>query len=123
MHFLAGHCERESAVTCLVREAKEAAGLIIDPGEVELIHVVHIADSPVARPRIRLVFRARSWTGSPQILEPDRYVEWRWWMPQDLPAEVVPYTRVATDGVLAGRAYAETGAWVNGDVCGRSSVA
>jgi 8-oxo-dGTP pyrophosphatase MutT (NUDIX family) len=108
-HFLAGHCEREAAIRCLVREAKEEAGLIIEPGDVELVHLVHLVDSPGARPRIGLVFRARSWSGTPEVLEPDRCVEWRWWRPQDLPAEIVPYTRLAIDGVLAGRLYSDMG--------------
>ncbi|MGA5219728.1 NUDIX domain-containing protein [Streptomyces cinereoruber] len=30
-HFLAGHCETESATACLVREAYEEAGLVVDP--------------------------------------------------------------------------------------------
>ncbi|MPY31560.1 NUDIX domain-containing protein [Streptomyces adustus] len=108
-HFLAGHCEREEAINCLLREAREEAGLIIDPGDVELVHLVHLVDSPTARPRISLVFRARSWTGTPAVLEPDRCVEWRWWNPKDLPAAVVPYTRQAIDGVLAGRLYSQMG--------------
>ncbi|MFE7709235.1 NUDIX domain-containing protein [Streptomyces sp. NPDC057486] len=108
-HFLAGHCEREEAVSCLVREAQEEAGLIIEPGDVELVHLVHLVDSPSARPRIGLVFRARTWSGTPAVLEPDRCVEWRWWNPKDLPAVVVPYTRQAIDGVLAGRLYSQMG--------------
>ncbi|MFB6436601.1 NUDIX domain-containing protein [Streptomyces sp. NPDC056411] len=39
-HFLAGHCEQESALTCLVREAYEEAGLRIERGDVELAHYV-----------------------------------------------------------------------------------
>ncbi|WP_329453372.1 NUDIX domain-containing protein (plasmid) [Streptomyces sp. NBC_01724] len=108
-HFLAGHCEQEAAISCLVREAKEEAGLIITPGDVELVHLVHLVDSPGARPRIGLIFRAHSWSGTPEILEPDRCLEWRWWKPQDLPAEVVPYTRLAIGGVLDGRLYSEMG--------------
>lgn len=108
-HFLAGHCERETAIDCLVREAKEEAGLTIAPEDVELVHTVHHVDSPDARPRIALVFQARSWTGNPEVLEPDRCVEWRWWMPQDLPEAVVPYTRRAIDGILRGRPYSEQG--------------
>ncbi|MEY2242407.1 NUDIX domain-containing protein [Streptomyces sp. BF23-18] len=109
-HFLAGHCEREAAIDCLVREAKEEAGLSIAPEDVELVHTVHHIDSPTARPRIGLVFRARSWTGDPEVLEPDRCVEWRWWKPQNLPAaEVVPYTLRAIDGILAARPYSELG--------------
>ncbi|MFC9078226.1 NUDIX domain-containing protein [Streptomyces sp. NPDC057062] len=108
-HFLAGHCEREAAIACLVREAKEEAGLTIAPEDVELVLTVHLVDSPNAQPRIGLVFRARSWAGDPEVLEPDRCVEWRWWNPQDLPAEVVPYTRQAIDGILDGRRYSEVG--------------
>ncbi|UNZ21307.1 NUDIX domain-containing protein [Streptomyces sp. 891-h] len=108
-HFLAGHCEREAAVTCLVREAEEEAGLLIGPGDVELVHLVHLVDSPGALPRIQLVFRARTWSGTPKVLEPDRCVEWRWWAPKDLPTEVVAYARLAIDGVLAGRTYSQMG--------------
>ncbi|MEU6011456.1 NUDIX domain-containing protein [Streptomyces sp. NPDC047453] len=108
-HFLAGHCERETAIDCLVREAKEEAGLTIAPEAVDLVHTVHHVDSPDARPRIALVFQARSWTGDPEVLEPDRCVEWRWWKPQNLPEAVVPYTRRAIDGILRGRPYSEQG--------------
>lgn len=108
-HALAGHCEREEAISCLVREAREEAGLIIEPDDVELVHLVHVVDSPTARPRIQLFFRARSWSGFPQVLEPDRCLEWRWWDPKDLPAEVVPYTRQAIEGVIAGRLYSNMG--------------
>lgn len=108
-HFLAGHCEREAAISCLVREAREEAGLIIGPGDVELVHLVHLVDSPSARPRIQLVFRARSWAGTPEVLEPDRCVEWRFWNPKDLPAEVVPYARAAIEGIGAGGLYTEMG--------------
>lgn len=108
-HFLAGYCEREAAVSCLVRKARKQAGLIIDSGDVELVHVVHHIDSPKTRARIALVFRARTWSGTPQILEPDRCVEWRWFRPQDLPAAVVPYTRLAIEGIGASCPYTQTG--------------
>ncbi|OIK28367.1 NUDIX domain-containing protein [Streptomyces malaysiense] len=108
-HFLAGHCEREAAVSCLVREAQEEAGLLIDPADVELVHVVHVLGPSTGRPRIQLVFRARSWSGSPEVLEPDRCAEWRWWAPGALPHELVPYARTAIEGILAHRAYSELG--------------
>ncbi|MFJ9967178.1 NUDIX domain-containing protein [Streptomyces avermitilis] len=108
-HFLAGHCEREEAVSCLIREAEEEAGLVIEPDDVELVHLVHLVDSPSARPRIGLIFRARTWSGTPTVREPDRCVEWRFWNPKDLPDAVVPYTRQAIEGVLAGRLYSQRG--------------
>ena len=63
----------------------------------------------LAPARIGLVLQARSWTGDPEVLEPDRCAEWRWWKPQDLPAAVVPYTRRAIVEVLQGRPYSEIG--------------
>ncbi|MFB7255113.1 MFS transporter [Streptomyces nojiriensis] len=108
-HFLAGHCEQESAVACLVREAEEEAGLLIDPQDVELAHVVHMVDEPGAQPRIGFVFRARHWTGTPEVLEPDRCVAWDWWPTDALPEPIVAYTRAAIEGIRAGRPYTELG--------------
>ncbi|MFF4583370.1 NUDIX domain-containing protein [Streptomyces sp. NPDC001373] len=108
-HFLAGHCEQESAVACLVREAKEEAGLLIDPQDIELAHVVHMVDEPGAQPRIGFVFRARRWTGTPEVLEPDRCVSWGWWPADALPEPIVPYTRAAIEGIRVGRPYTELG--------------
>ncbi|MFG2712835.1 NUDIX domain-containing protein [Streptomyces goshikiensis] len=108
-HFLAGHCERESAVSCLVREAREEAGLVIDPAEVELAHLVHVVDGPGAQPRMQLVFRARRWQGSPEVREPDRCLSWGWWPADALPDPIVPYARAAVEGIRAGRPYTELG--------------
>ncbi|MFD9516165.1 NUDIX domain-containing protein [Streptomyces sp. NPDC059979] len=108
-HFLAGHCEQESAVSCLVREAEEEAGLIIDPDDVELAHLVHLVDEPGGQPRVGLVFRARRWQGTPEVREPDRCVSWGWWPADTLPHPVVPYTRAAIEGIRAGRLYTELG--------------
>lgn len=108
-HFLAGHCEQESAVACLVREAKEEAGIDVDPADVELAHVVHVVDHPGGQPRMQLVFRARQWTGTPQVREPDRCLSWDWWPADALPDRIVPYTRAAIDGIRAGRLYTEMG--------------
>ncbi|MFF8992467.1 NUDIX domain-containing protein, partial [Streptomyces sp. NPDC014983] len=60
-HYLAGKCEYESAVTSLVREAREEAGLDIDPADVDLAHIVHVVDAPGGPPLMQLVFRARRW--------------------------------------------------------------
>lgn len=108
-HFLAGHCEQESAISCLVREAEEEAGLVIDPAGVELAHAVHMVDEPGGQPRLGLIFRAHRWRGSPQLREPDRCTAWRWWHPDELPERLVPYTRSAIAGIRAGRLYTEMG--------------
>ncbi|GAB1333993.1 hypothetical protein ACE1SV_05830 [Streptomyces sp. E-15] len=108
-HFLAGHCEREPALGCLVREAREEAGLVIDPSDAEYAHAVHLLDGPGAPPRVQLVFRVRRWRGTPRVREADKCLAWRWWRPEDLPDPLVPYARAAVDGIRAGRLYTEMG--------------
>lgn len=108
-HFLAGHCERESAVACLVREAMEEAGLLIDPADVDLAHAVHVVDAPATSPRLQLVFRASRWRGEPVLREPDKCVAWGWWPLDALPDPMVGYARTAIEGMRAGRFYSEHG--------------
>lgn len=109
-HALAGHCEAETATECLVREAYEEAGLVIDPADVELVHTVHMRERPApSPPRVQLFFRARRWEGSPELREPEKCVAWRWWNPKDLPEPIVPYARAAIEGIRSGRAYTELG--------------
>jgi 8-oxo-dGTP pyrophosphatase MutT (NUDIX family) len=108
-HALAGHCEQESAITCLIREAQEEAGLQIQAQDVELVHVVHHIDRAGDQPRMGLFFRARTWTGEPDLREPDKCTQWKFWDPTALPDNLVPYTRVAIEGIRAGRPYSETG--------------
>ncbi|MFE5809234.1 NUDIX domain-containing protein [Streptomyces sp. NPDC056491] len=108
-HLLAGHCERESAIACLIREAREEAGLRIGAADLELAHTVHVVDPPGSRPRMQLVFRAHRWEGTPEVLEPDKCVGWDWWPAKALPEPIVPYARAAIEGIRAGRRYTEMG--------------
>ncbi|MFJ4003850.1 NUDIX domain-containing protein [Streptomyces sp. NPDC090023] len=108
-HVLAGHCEAESAIACLVREADEEAGLVIEPADVELVHTVHMREQPTDPPRVQLFFRARRWEGEPKLREPDKCVSWRWWNVKDLPEPIVPYTRAAIEGIQTSRTYTELG--------------
>ncbi|MFF4174233.1 NUDIX domain-containing protein [Streptomyces sp. NPDC001744] len=108
-HVLAGHLEAEAATAGLVREAFEEAGLVIDPADLELVRTLHVVDRPGARPGIQLFFRPRRWEGIPEVREPDRCLAWEWWNAKDLPDPVVPYTRVAIEGIRAGRSYSELG--------------
>ncbi|WP_236242395.1 NUDIX hydrolase [Streptomyces sp. CC228A] len=108
-HALAGHVERESVRSCLVREAAEEAGLVIRPEDLDLVHTVHLLDHAGAEPRIGLFFRATAWRGEPEVREPDRCVRWEWWPLDGLPKPMVPYTRAAIDAIRAGRSYSEMG--------------
>ncbi|WP_411084769.1 NUDIX domain-containing protein [Streptomyces sp. cmx-18-6] len=108
-HYLAGRCEQESALACLVREAREEAGLVIDPADVELAHVVHVVDAPGGPPLMQLVFRAHRWEGAAEVREPDKCLTWQWWPQHDLPDRIVSYTRTAITAIAEGRPYSQLG--------------
>ncbi|MER5440819.1 NUDIX domain-containing protein [Streptomyces sp. NPDC002790] len=108
-HALAGHCEQENAITCLIREAEEEAGLHIERQDVDLVHVVHHIDRAGDQPRMGLFFRARTWRGEPELREPDKCTQWKFWDPAELPHDLVPYTRVAIEKIQNGELYSETG--------------
>ncbi|MDX2404083.1 methyltransferase, FxLD system [Streptomyces microflavus] len=108
-HALAGHCEQENAIACLIREAQEEAGLRIERQDVELVHVVHHIDHAGDRPRMGLFFRAHIWHGEPELREPDKCTQWKFWDPTALPDDLVPYTRTAIEGIQNGELYSETG--------------
>ncbi|MEU5510415.1 NUDIX domain-containing protein [Streptomyces fungicidicus] len=108
-HVLAGHCEQENAIACLIREAREEAGLRIEREDVELVHVVHHIDKAGDRPRMGLFFRARAWCGEPELREPDKCAQWKFWDPATLPDNLVSYTRQAIAKIQNGELYSETG--------------
>ncbi|WP_328485958.1 NUDIX hydrolase [Streptomyces zaomyceticus] len=108
-HYLAGRCEQESAIDCLIREAREEAGLVIDPADVELVHLVHVVDTPGGQPLMQLVFRARRWEGTPEVREPDKCLTWQWWPPHELPDRIVSYTRTAITAIAEGSPYSQLG--------------
>ncbi|MFE3906558.1 NUDIX domain-containing protein [Streptomyces sp. NPDC059153] len=96
--------------SCLVREAHEEAGIAIEPADLSLVHTVHLLDDHEnAEPRLQLFFQASRWSGEPKVREPDRCTAWQWWPLDALPDPVVPYTRAAIEGILAGKAYTELG--------------
>ncbi|WP_030230350.1 NUDIX hydrolase [Streptomyces sp. NRRL S-350] len=108
-HYLAGRCEQESALSCLVREAWEEAGLVIEPDDVELVHVVHVVDTPGSLPLMQLVFRARRWKGTPEVRESDKCLTWQWWPRDELPDPIVSYTRTAITAIAEGSLYSQLG--------------
>ncbi|MER5471143.1 NUDIX domain-containing protein [Streptomyces sp. NPDC002935] len=109
-HVPAGHREPgESALACMVREASEETGITIAASDLSLVHTLDQRNpwSPV--PRVQLFFAASRWSGEPQVLEPDRCTEWRWWPLDALPGQLVDYTRTALAAIACGRPYTDMG--------------
>ncbi len=87
----------------LIREAREEVGVEIDALDVRFAHVLHSDE------RVQMFFVVRRWTGQVTNREPEKCSELGWFMPGELPDEIVDYCRVGIGKVMAGEAFSEYG--------------
>jgi len=92
---IAGHVEPgERVFDTAVREAREEAGIEIDPAQLSIAGVMHRrADDE----RIDFFVTGRRWQGDVRNAEPEKCGELRWCALDALPANVIPYVRRALD--------------------------
>lgn len=87
----AGHVERgETAIDAAHREAREELG--IDGLDLRFEFTMQRTqhDLPIDE-RVDFFFSARSWTGEPRVVEPEKCADLRWWPLTSLPDPVVPH--------------------------------
>lgn len=98
----AGHVEQgETAYEAARREAAEEIAI----GDLDLEFVTSMQRTQGGEPieeRIDFFFTARSWSGEPRIVEPEKCVELRWYPLDRLPDPVVPHERQVLDGLRLG---------------------
>ncbi|HET8717066.1 MAG TPA: NUDIX domain-containing protein [Nocardioidaceae bacterium] len=100
----AGHVEKgESVFAAARREALEEVGVRLeDLQPVCAMHRTDAADRAAAiDERVDYFFTSRAWSGTPQIREPDKCAELRWFDLAALPDPVVPHEKVVLEGVAA----------------------
>jgi 8-oxo-dGTP pyrophosphatase MutT (NUDIX family) len=104
----AGHVERgETAYDAARREALEEIGV----SDLDLTFVTAMQRTQHAEPvdeRIDFFFTARSWSGEPRIVEPDKAVELGWFPLDALPDPVVPHELTVLDALRTGTTTAYT---------------
>ena len=98
----AGHVERgETAYDAAHREAREEIGV----ADLDLSFVTSMQrtrhDEPIDE-RVDFFFTARSWSGEPRIVEPDKAADLRWCPLGDLPDPVVPHELFVLQGMIEG---------------------
>jgi len=104
--FPAGHLDGgETLKQAMVREAKEEIGVVLDPTDLELIHIMNrrIPDNE----RVDFFFTARKWQGEPKIMEPEKCDDLSWFELSNLPSNIIPYIKQAIDSFLNKIIYSE----------------
>ena len=98
----AGHGEKgETAYAAARREALEEIAVT----DLDLTFVSAMQRTRGGEPideRIDFFFTARSWSGEPRIVEPQKCAELRWCALDDLPDPVVPHERSVLEALRAG---------------------
>lgn len=109
--MIAGHVESgETFTQCIVREAREEAGIELQPQDLQVVHVMHRNSGTAENnERVDVFFTARRWGGQIINREPEKCGEMSWFPLDELPPNVIPYIRQALDSIANGVFYSEYG--------------
>jgi 8-oxo-dGTP diphosphatase len=101
----AGHVEAlESVFAAALREAREEAGVTIDPADLAplcVMHRTHPGHDPIDE-RVDFFFTASHWSGEPRLMEPDKASALDWFALDKLPEPVVPHEQQVLDALRRG---------------------
>ncbi|MFC1629717.1 NUDIX domain-containing protein [Patescibacteria group bacterium] len=104
--FPAGHLDgKETLKQGVVREVKEEIGIILDPADLELIHVMN--RKMPNNERVDFFFAIKKCHGEPKIMEPDKCDDLSWFKLNNLPQNIVPYIKQAIDSFQKNIIYSE----------------
>jgi len=100
-HFNGG----ETAKQCIIREAKEEAGITIFPENLEVVHVVHRYMSD--REYFDTYLRVEKWSGEIKNMEQNKCEEFKWFKMDNLPENIIPELKLALENIKNNVHYSE----------------
>lgn len=105
--FPAGHLEAdETATVAMIREAQEEVGVLIQPTDLMLAHVMHRRTN---QEYVDFFFVCHKWRGTPTIAEPEKCDGIAWFELNALPENAIDFVKQAVSEYQAGRFYSELG--------------
>ena len=104
---IAGHIDgNEEVKAAAIREAKEEAGIEIQPSEIEVVGVMHRKGTDE---RVDFFLAASRWSGRIVNAEPHKCDNLSWHSFHDLPANMVPFVRRALENYRKGKFFDSVG--------------
>lgn len=106
---VAGHLDGDEVATQgLIREAKEEAGITVDPQHITLVHTAHrLSRNQPGNERLDLFFEVRDWQGEVTNMEPHKCDDLSWFSLDKLPANMIPFVRRVLTDISNGVYYSE----------------
>jgi 8-oxo-dGTP diphosphatase len=107
-NLVSGHVDnREFAKQALVREAKEEAGIDVEPENLKFMHIQQLVPCPGEKEFVYLYFECKKWKGEPKIMEPEKHDDLSWFPLNELPVNTIPYMKLAIEQSQKGINYSE----------------
>ncbi len=89
------------------RELLEETGLIVQPENLEMVHLQHHKSGRDSKEWLGIFFSASDWISTPTLLEPDKHDDLAWF--EELPATMVDYVRQAVENIDLGIGFSSLG--------------
>jgi 8-oxo-dGTP pyrophosphatase MutT (NUDIX family) len=108
--LIAGHLDGDELATeGIVREAKEEAGITVNPKDLKLVHVAHRLNrgDNGEEERVDFFFETTKWQGDITNCEPQKCDDLSWHPMQNLPADMLPLVKEVLQCVRAGQNFSE----------------
>ncbi|MFA6382261.1 MAG: NUDIX domain-containing protein [Candidatus Buchananbacteria bacterium] len=106
--LVSGHFDGgETAKQCIIREAKEEAGITVFPEDLKVTHVMHRYRP--AREYFDIYLGTGKWSGEITNMEQDKCDELKWFKIDDLPENLIPEIKLALENIKNNIHYGEFG--------------
>lgn len=98
----------ETVIQACVREAHEELGINLDPEAMHVVNVMHVRNINNCE-CLSFFIEIFDWSGTPQIMEPEKADDLIWVSPKNLPEKTVPPVRIALEAIEQKRFYSTFG--------------
>ena len=109
--MVAGHVDPgETFTQCMIREAKEEAGIILLAQDLKVAHVMHRdSEEKENNERVDTFFTAKKWTWDVVNMEPHKCDDLSWFDINNIPENTISCVKKAIEHIRNGMFYSEFG--------------